>query len=56
LADGDPLLNTILNSGTNGIDLEKMIRSDPRFKSTQTMYGELSGLAEEMGKRFGFIK
>ena len=53
--DRDPLLNKILRSDLNGVDLEAMIRSDNRFRSTQAMFGELSRLATDMGQRFGFI-
>lgn len=55
LDDEDPLLNQILSSDLNGVDLNTMIRQDQRFRSTQAMYGELSGAAEEMGRKFGFI-
>lgn len=53
--DADPLLNQILRSDLNGVDLDQMIRGDQRFKSTQKMYGELADYAGEMGRRFGFI-
>lgn len=55
LDDKDPLLNQILGSDLNGVDLNSMIRQDERFKSTQQMFGELSSMAEDMGRRFGFI-
>jgi len=55
LDDSDPLLTKVLGSDLTGVDLEQMIRSDDRFKSTNTMFGELSGLANSIGRSFGFI-
>ncbi len=56
LSDSDSLLQSILSQDLTGIDLDQMIRADDRFKSTQTMFGELSSLADNLGRSFGFIK
>jgi len=55
LDDTDGLLNSILGQDLTGIDLDQLIRQDERFQSTRTMYNELSNMASEMGRRFGFI-
>lgn len=55
LDDNDPLLQKILSSDMSGVDLNSTIRSDERFRSTRTMFGELSSAAEDIGRRFGFI-
>lgn len=53
--DNDSLLGQILNTDLNGVDVNQLIRQDSRFRSTRTMYNELSTYAEEIGRRFGFI-
>jgi len=53
--DDDPLLNRILTRGLQGEDAIMAIRNDDRFRSTNTMYRELSSTVAEIGKRFGFI-
>ncbi len=56
LSDSDSLLQSILSQDLTGVDLEQVIRADDRFKSTQAMFGELSSLANDLGRSFGFIK
>lgn len=55
LDDNDSLLQQILSTDLNGVDVNRMIRQDSRFRSTNQMYNELSQHAAELGKRFGFI-
>ncbi len=55
LDDSDGLLNSILNSDLDGVNLERLIRADDRFLKTQSFGGSLSGYAEQLGRDFGYI-
>ncbi len=55
LNDNDSLLTQILNSDLDGVDLERLIRSDSRYLGTRAFGGTLSSYAEQLGRDFGYI-
>ncbi len=53
--DNDSLLTQILNSDLDGVDLERVIRSDSRYLNTRAFGGSLASYAEQLGRDFGYI-
>ncbi len=55
VGDEDPLLSSLMESGSSGQEAALEIRNDPRFRGTQRLYREMATAAEQLGRTFGFI-
>ena len=53
--NSDPLLQSILNKGLTGAELESEVRHDERFMGTNRAFQELSDHTTNIGQMFGFI-
>lgn len=55
VGDSDALLGSILTQGLTGQDVVSAVRQDPRYRSTQNFYHQLSNAANDLGRQFGFV-